>query len=378
VSQLPRRLGATRFVARDLRVAAVPWVVARVVVAAALGVARFADDQVGARPRPVQLHQGLFAWDAAFYRDLAAHGYPGLPHAALRFFPLVPALTRGLGMVFLGRYSVALIVIVNASALVAAALLHRLAILETGDVALARRTAWFAAVFPPFAALVLGYADATALAVAAGMFLALRTRRFAGAAALGVLAGLSRPVGVLLVAPAVLEAARGWRTAGRRDRAARAAAVVAPALGLAAFLAYAGVAFGDGLAPLTVQNQANLRGRFEFPITSLVDGVRDLTNAGRFGPGAHVIWAVAFGALLVVVARRLPSSYTAYAALTLGLSLSAHNLDSFERYCAGALPFLLAAAIVTRPPDAERAGLVLAAAAMFGYAVLTFLGLYVP
>ncbi|HEV3450033.1 MAG TPA: hypothetical protein VG869_02420 [Acidimicrobiia bacterium] len=375
---LARRLGATRFVDRDLRAAVGPWLVARVIVAGALAVARFADDQVGARPRPVPLRQGLFAWDAAFYRDLATHGYAGLPRAALRFFPLVPLLTRGLGAVFLGNEGVALVVIANLSALVFVALLHRLAALETGDDALARRAAWFAAVFPPFAVLVLGYADATALALAAGTFLALRTRRFAVAVPLGLLSGLCRPVGVLLVVPAVLEAARGWHAAGRPDRARRAAAVVAPAAGLAAFLAYAGVAFGDALAPLTVQNQSHLRGRFEFPITSLVDGVRDVSNAGRFGPGAHVLWAVGFAALLVVVARRLPSSYTAYAALTLVLALSAHNLDSFERYCAGALPFLLAAAIVTRLPERERAGLALAAAAMLGYALLSFLGLYVP
>ena len=375
---LLRRLGATRFVHTDLRAAVGPWLVARAVVAGALAVARFADEQVGARPRPVQLHQGLFAWDAAFYRDLATHGYTGLPHAALRFFPLVPLLTRGLGAVFLGNYGVALIVIANVSALVFSALLHRLAVLETGDVALARRAAWFAAIFPPFAVLVLGYADATALALAAGTFLALRTRRFALAAPLGVLAGLCRPVGVLLVAPAVLEAARGWRAAGRADRTGRVAAAVAPALGLAAFLGYAGVAFGDALAPLTVQNQSHLRGRFEFPISSLVDGVRDLAHAGRFGPGAHVLWAVAFAGLLVIGARRLPSSYAAYATLTLVLGLSAHNLDSFERYCAGSLPFLLAAAIIMKVPDAERAGLVLAAVAMFGYAVLSFLGLYVP
>ena len=378
MTHLLRRLGATRFVHDDLRAALVPWLAARAIVGAALGFARFVDDQIGRAPRPVQLHQGLFAWDAAYYRDLAAHGYEGLPRAALRFFPLVPALTRGLGEVFLGAYGAALLVIVEASALVFAALLHRLAVLETGDTGVARRAAWFAAVFPPFAALVLGYADATALALAAGLFLALRTRRFEVAAALGVLAGLCRPVGVLLVAPALIEAARGWSAAGRRERVARAAAAVAPAIGLGLFLSYAGIAFGDGVAPLTVQNQANLRGRAEWPTTSVLHGLRDLVHADRVGPGAHVLWAVGFAALLVVVARRFPLSYSLYAGVTLVLGLSAHNLDSFERYCAGALPFLLAVAVVTQHPDAERAGMVLAGAGLFGYALLSFLGVYVP
>ena len=373
-----RRLAGTRFVGDDGRAALGPWVAGRLIVVAALVVTRFADHQVGAKPSPVALHQGLFAWDAAFYRSIATHGYSGLPRAALRFFPLVPILARGLGTVLVGRYDVALIVVANASALVFAALLHRIAMLETGDARLARRAAWFGSVFPPFAVLVMGYADATAMVFAAGVFLALRTRRFAVAIPLGVLAGLCRPVGVLLVIPAVIEAARDWRASSARERAVRTAAAAAPAVGMAAFLAYAGVAFGDVLAPLTVQNRANLRGRFEFPITSLLNGVRDLVHAGRFGPGLHVLWAVLFAALLVVVARRLPSSYGAYAAVALVLSLSAHNLDSFERYCASTLPFLLGAAFVTSRPDAERLGLALAAAGLFAYSVLVFLGLSVP
>jgi len=378
VSRLLQRARASSFVRSDLRAALVPWITARLIVIAALGVSRFAYDQIGKAPRPAALGQGLFAWDAAFYRSIATHGYSGLPRAALRFFPLVPILTRGLGTILVGRYDVALIVIANASALVFAALLHRLALLETGDARLARRAAWFGAVFPPFSVLVLGYADATAMALAAGVLLALRTRRFGVAIPLGILAGLCRPVGILLVVPAVIEAARGWNTAPPRDRIRRAGATVAPAVGTAAFLAYAGVAFGDTFAPLTVQNRANLRGRFEFPTTSFAHGVRDLVHAGRFGPGAHVLWAVVFAGLLVVVARRLPSSYTAYAAAALILGLSAHNLDSFERYCASTLPFLLGAAFITDRPDSERLVLGLAAAGLFAYSVLAFLGVSVP
>src|SRR5262249_46848201 len=160
----------------------------------------------------------------------------------------------------------------------------------------------------------------------------------------GVLAGLCRPVGVLLVLPALIEASRGWSAASRRDRVARAAAVASPVIGLGVFLVYSGLAFGDAFAPFTVQNQANLRGHFEWPTTSVLHGVRDLVHADRVGPGAHVLWALVFVALLVVVARRFPLSYSLYAGVTLVLGLSAHNLDSFERYCAGAFPFLLAVA----------------------------------
>src|SRR5262249_27471094 len=76
-------------VVRDFAVASVPWAIARVLVVASLALSRHIFDEVGRGPRPVPLGQGLFAWDAAYYRAIAEHGYDSLPKAALRFFPLV-------------------------------------------------------------------------------------------------------------------------------------------------------------------------------------------------------------------------------------------------------------------------------------------------
>ena len=97
----------------------------------------------GAPGEDEALAQGLFAWDAGWYRALAELGYTGNHESALRFFPLLPALSRGLGFVFLGHEDVAVIVIANVGALVLAALVHRLALVDTGDERLAVRAAWF-------------------------------------------------------------------------------------------------------------------------------------------------------------------------------------------------------------------------------------------
>jgi hypothetical protein len=64
--------------------------------------------------------------------------------------------------------------------------------------------------------------------------------------------------------------------------------------------------------------------------------------------------------------------------VALVLGLSAHNLDSFERYAASTLPFLLAVAILTARPKVERAALGFAAAGLFAYALLAFFGVSVP
>jgi Gpi18-like mannosyltransferase len=366
------------FVRRDLRVAALPWLLGRVLVVGALAFSRDIYDKVGAPPRPAALGQGLFAWDAAFYRDIAEHGYRAVGEASLRFFPLVPMLARGVGWVLFGHTAAALLVVANGSALVFGALLHRLALRETGDAGVARRAAWFAALFPAAAVLVLGYAEATAMMLGVIVFLGLRSRRFGWAIVGGFLAGLCRPVGVLLVIPAAIEAGRGWRTASARSRIERIGAVVAPVAGAVAYLAWVGAEFGDFWKPISLQNRATLRGGFQDPFSRTVDAVGDLFGGDRFGSGLHVVWAAIFVVLLVLMVRRLPSSYTWYAAATLVLGLSAKNLDSFERYCMSTFPFVLALALVTDREEVEWSAYVLAAAGLVGYATLAFLGISGP
>jgi hypothetical protein len=368
----------TRALRADFRVAVLPWIVARVLVASSLALARHAFDEVGRRPRPIALDQGLFAWDGAFYRAIAEQGYDDLPRQALRFFPLVPLASRALGWVFLGHDEVALLVIANLSALAFGMLLHRLALRETGDEGIARRAAWFGALFPAASVFVMGYADATALAFSVGMFLALRSRRFVTAGVLGYLAAMTRPLGVLLVIPALIEAARDVRGAAPSHWIRRVAAVAGPPLGLATFMAWVEADRGDAFLPFSVQKRESLRGDFVDPVSRMIDAGRDLFDGDRFGSGLHLLWALLFIGLLVVVARRLPASYTAFTAAMLLVMLSAENLDSFERYALGAFPLIVALAMVTSRAAVESTALTLAAGGLVGYSVVVFLGVSVP
>jgi len=365
------------FIRRDVRAAFIPWVMARVIVVGALGVARYGFGELEGARRPAALDQGLFAWDAAFYRGIAEHGY-GVFREGLRFFPLVPLLSRGLGVVFAGNDAVALLVVANVSALVFGALLYRLALRETGDAGVAMRAAWFAALFPAAGVLVMGYAEATFLAISVAMFLSLRSRRWWWAALGGVLAGLTRPAAALLAVPAAIEAARTWRGATVQDRLARIGAVVSPFVGSALYLVWVGREYGDTWLPLRLQNEQERRGGFANPVTRIIDGFGDLFGGDRFGSGVHVVWALVFLALVVVLAQRLAGSYAAYAGATVLFGLAAENLDSFERYAMSAFPIVLGVALVTGRDDVERPAIVLAGAGLLGYAVLIFLGRYVP
>ncbi|HMC41609.1 MAG TPA: mannosyltransferase family protein [Acidimicrobiales bacterium] len=373
----------------SLSAAAVPWAVARFVVLSALVFARqlvhllhLADPAVLGKA-----HQGLLSWDAGWYAGIASRGYGALSRDALRFFPLMPMVARGLHEILPLSTRACLVVVANACALVAGVLLHQLVVRESGDGALARRATWLMALAPPAYVLVMGYSEALAIALAIAAFLALRRRRWWWAAAWGVLAGLARPLMVLLVVPAVVEVARAARDRGldsasvvRRARAGmgRLAAVASAPAGAAAYMAWVGARFGDALLPVRIQQQRRHRGRLELPTHVLARAVGDVAHGRHLGQALHLPWVALLCALVVVAARRWPPSFAAYAGAVLALSLCSANLDSLERYALGAFPFVLAGASSTESPRLEGAVMAVAAMAMGGYAVLAFLNLVVP
>ena len=355
-----------------------PWLVARLVVVLALGLAHYLFDHLHAHASRQALHEGLLSWDAKWYRRIAVHGYAHVPRTGVRFFPLYPLAARYLRPVFAGRVDVALLVLANAAALVYGALLYRLARRETGDEGVGRRAAWFVALVPPAFTLVMGYAEALAGCLAVAMFLALRSRRWWWAALAGFLSGLLRPSGALLAVPAAIESLRGVRRTTWDEGLARATAVLSPLVGVGTFLAWVGARFGDPLLPITVQQRSFLRGGFVDPFVALFHAGRSAFDGQFGGNGIHFPLLVVLVVLAAVAVVRLPASYSAFAGATVIVALSARRLGSVERYGFAAFPLLLVLALVTASPRAGQAALVLATAGMVALATLAFLGLYIP
>jgi hypothetical protein len=373
---LLRRILSSDFVRRDLRIAAVPWALARVLIIGSLWMSRFLADKLPDVARTRAPNAGLFIYDGDWYRAIADHGYGA--RQSLRFFPLYPLLGRWLGAVFADHVGAALVVIAWAAALVFGALLVRLVLRETNDEDLAARAAWYGAIFPLAISFVLAYAEPLMMVAVVGAFLALRSRRWLIAAPLGLVAGLTRPVGVLLLVPAAIEAWRDWRGAKRGELAARAAAVAAPAVGLGVYMAWVEAEYGNAFEPFDVQTGKAFRGPTIDPFTHIVNGFDDLFDGDRFGAGIHLLWIAVFIGLLVVLARRLPASYVAYAGASLLLGLTATNISSFERYAYSTIPFIIAVAIVTARGEIHRVVMAVAAGSMVAYSMLAFYEAYVP
>lgn len=352
------------------------YLTARLLVGVSFVMATIASDHLRPDDRPVTLTQGLVAWDGQWYGAIAAEGYGAIPLEGVRFFPLFPLLARWLDVVLPGGTTVALVTVANVFALLLAVLVRRLVVLETGDRGLADLSTWVVALFPASFVLVWGYSESLMLAAAVGAFLALRTRHWLAAALLGVVAGLTRPLGVFLAVPAALEALRGVRGAGPAEVARRLSAVAGPLVGTGLYLLWVGDRFGDVMLPFTVQE--DLRGEATEPFGRILGGLRDLFGPEALGDGLHVPFAIGFVVLLVLGFRRWPVSSTAFAAFVLATSLAADNLNSLERYGLNAFPVLLTLAVVARAWRIERVVLAVSAAGLVALNTLAALGPYVP
>jgi hypothetical protein len=348
----------------------VPYVVSRVVVLGALETVRHIVETRGFAV-PLATHDGLLGWDAAWYRDIARAGYDGVAPDGLRFFPVFPLLARAVAWLPGVSAGFGVVFVANAFALALGFVLYRLVMQERDDPELARRAVWLVYLVPPAFVLVMGYAEATFMTFAAVVLLGLRSRRWWLAAVFGFLAGLTRPVGVLLAVPAAVE---GWQ---RRDLKA-AAPAAAPVLGLFAYLVWAENRTHDFWYPVRSQQDPTRRGHWVDPVRAVAHNVNELFTGDHVSAGVHAVSALVFVALLYVLAKRWPLSFTLYAAVALIVALSSRNLDSLERYGLATLPFVLAGADVTAAPETERVVLYLAGAGLVAASVLAFTGVLVP
>lgn len=369
--------------ARDLRSgrhAIEAWVVSRALVVGALAVSRHVVDHVGA-VRPEQLAQGLRAWDAAFYIDIARSGYDGVAEEGLRFFPLLPLLGRFAAWITPFDATAGVIVVANLASLAFFLRLYGFVRRETGRARDAVRAVWIAALAPPAFVLVMGYAESLFLLCSVSAIDNVRRRHWWRAVPWAAAAGLARPTGVLLAIPFVIEA---WQT--RRDRAGDAtrahlgpiAAIAAAPIGLLSFLLWARDRTGSLLEPLRIHTRSTLRGGSIDPFSSVWHALQDLRSPDRIGSGLHFVTAIVIVALLVVLWRRAPRSLFAYGLASAVLALSAENLDSLERYALATVPFILAGALVLHSDTRERTGLVIAGSGIVGMSFLAFTGALVP
>lgn len=240
------------------------WARAGAVSLGAWLVARVGELAITALSSPPSNLPHLFAhwqqWDARWYLAIAAWGYgtpaqpvpPGLAtlsvhgHTAAAFFPLYPALIHLVATLLGGQaWLAAGLLVSNLATLAGTVLLYQLAA-ENGRHGNGLWAVLLLTAFPTALFLTAPYSEGVFLAASAGYLLCVQRGWWSGAALCGVLAGLGRPLGVALAVVGGLAVWEGWRQ--RRAVWGALSAAMAPAVGLALYMAFLWVRFGAPLA----------------------------------------------------------------------------------------------------------------------------------
>jgi len=336
-------------------------------------------------------HGATAHWDALYYARLAAHGYGAMLHgdrSGLAFFPLFPLVAAG--PIVLGLPpAVAVVLVADLSALVATVALALLVAREWGTAVAARAVVLFLAV-PASFFLSVGYSEGPFLALSLCAFVALRRRRWSIAALLCGLAAVSRPTGLALAAPYLVEwwgarralaqddhAATAQRSGGgaKKILAARRALdlrVLLPlvlfVLPLALYAAYDG-RLGVGPFPYLAIERDVWKQSWNWPWVTAAKQIAvlgALDGSGLAPVGLlNLISLLLAAPLLVAALVMLPATYRAYALVSTALVASVDSalpffvaghtthaysipLTSTHRLLLAAFPLLIAAALLVR------------------------------
>lgn len=278
-------------------------------------------------------------WDTLHYQAIAERGYQAYDSATFTP-PLYPLLMRllaeGLGSGTLAGG----MLISNLAYLCSLAALYNLALHETGEAGLSRRSLIYLASFPTAFFFLAAYTEALFLLAAILSLYATRQGRWGWAGMWGGIAALTRLTGMLLIIPLTFAAWQSWRADKRWQ------AFLAPGLALAGaaiFPLYVWV--GLGLPPWTPfsMQTARFAGGLTFPGVSLWMALRDIFSgsfvlADVFDAGFLLL----FLASTPAVFRHLPAVYGIYQASFLLLFLARYSelqpLLSTARYVLALFP----------------------------------------
>ncbi|HEX6512973.1 MAG TPA: mannosyltransferase family protein [Chloroflexota bacterium] len=284
-------------------------------------------------------------WDALWYMQIAQNGYQAADNT-VAFFPLYPGLLHVAGAVLRQNYALAGLIVSGLALIPALWLLGRLGQTLIGARS-ARRAVLYTLLFPTGFFFLAPYTESLFLLLAVGVFWCMHRRQWACAGLLGLLAGLTRAPGALLLLPMVWE----WleqRIAGERHHWPTFLWTITPGLGLLLFTAY--IRFVLGLPEAGLATQA----AWGYHVVMPWQAISTSFARAQVDP----IEAINLSSLLVMCGltllgiKRLPAPYTLYNLANIGIMLTrvedAWPLMSVSRYVLVLFPGFLVLAQLSR------------------------------
>jgi hypothetical protein len=290
-------------------------------------------------PRSDALYPWLGVWqrfDTLWYVHIAQHGYDhGM---AVVFYPLFPILAGVLSLVFRNPL-ISTLVISTVAAFFLFWGFERLFELDLPRVT-TRRAAVLLGVWPASFIFFAGYPESLVLAFIIWAVYFARRDKLWIAAGLCFVAGLTKAVGILAVAPVA------WIVLGRRP--IRAAPLIACCLGPAVYA----IALKFSGLPLPSESYTRYWGTsVSFPIVTLLESIRTALTTPNFGQQINLIlFVLVFASALLVRIRPEYTIYTIAAITFVLLKRSDPEQQQWARYALVAFPaFPRIAAYLSHP-----------------------------
>jgi len=237
----------------------------------------------GVQPVPPGIANALLGvwqrFDSIWYTKIAMQGYAQGDGTTV-FFPLYPILTRLVGKVLLGNYLLGGIIVSNVAYFLALVYLYKLSQLEF-DSQVASRAVVYLSVFPTAFFLLGVYTESLFLLFAVSAFYYARKGNWLAASIVGLLAALTKQLGLLLMLPLLYEYLAERRFEIRSVRRDVLLLALIP-IGTLAFLLFRHFYMGD--PPLVETYRLHWGVRASWPWTNVIDSFRALFDTGRFPP----------------------------------------------------------------------------------------------
>jgi Gpi18-like mannosyltransferase len=306
-------------------------------------------------PRDFETHPLIDAslrWDSGWYIDIARDGYEwtGAGEESVAFFPLFPMLLKAMLLLIPDSLLYLFAVLLNHAIFFVALLPVWLYAFRFGGRPVAQRTLLLLCLFPTAFFFNAVYTEALFLLVSAIALLALQKSNFVVAGAVGFLTSLTRPTGVLLSFPFLIQLWRE-RTSDLRQSVLRGWPIVLVPSGLLVYMAYLWAAFGRPLGFLEVQEAW---GHVQMlPTTAIIESfrylieteVRDVFWVMGAVNTLLTLWALVM-AFIIVRSDSIGSSF-AFAAVLMPLAAGVESMPvvSMARYVLVLFPLFIPLAI---------------------------------
>ena len=248
------------------------------------------------------------------------------------------------------------IIVSNAALLGALLYLFLLARFEF-DEATARRAVLYLLVFPTTLFLSAVYSESVFLLCIIGAFYHARRGQWWWAGALGGLAALSRPPGIMIFVGLVVEYLLQCEFNWRKIRL-NVFALGLPPLCLAGYFGY--LRYAEGTATAVLQAQGSWGLGMQNPLRTVASFLTDF--GGEHGTVVDLGFTLVFAALAIVMLFRLRWSYAIYSLAYLGFVTMWGSLHSMPRYVLGMFPAIIFLAVLGRNETFHRAYVPISAA----------------